>query len=102
VCLPSQPCTGPFGQNDSNRRKEQVVIVPELRREALEYAMNKDDYQKWVEACRKRANQPHFSDEIQNAPYVRVSNERYAKPATFEERLTLADRRMLREMGISL
>lgn len=77
-------------------------MEPDIRREALEYAMNKDDYQKWVEACRKRANQSDFNNDIQHIPYVRVSNDRYAKAATFEERLTLADRRLLREMGISL
>jgi hypothetical protein len=64
--------------------------VPELRREPLEYEMNKDDYQKWVEACRKRANQPDFS------------NDRDARAATLEERLTLADQQLLHEMGILL
>lgn len=78
------------------------AIVPRLRHSVLEYVMNKDDYQKWVEACRKRANQPEFRDDIQNIPYVRVSNDRYARNATFEERLTLADRQLLREMGILL
>jgi hypothetical protein len=91
-----------LGQNQFSRGETLLVIGPDLRREALEYAMNKDEYQKWVEACRKRANQPDFGNGIQNIPYVRVSNDCYAKAATFEERLTLADRQLLREMGISL
>jgi len=64
--------------------------------------MDKDDYQKWVDACRKRANQPDFYGDVQNAPYTRISNDRCAKSSTFEERLTLADRLLLREMGILL
>jgi hypothetical protein len=91
-----------LSQNRFNRGERKLATAPDVRREILEHAMNKDEYQKWVEACRKRANQPDFSNSFQNIPYIRVSNDRYAKAATFEERLTLADRQLLREMGISL
>jgi hypothetical protein len=91
-----------LGQNQFRLSETLLVRVRELRRDALEYAMNKDDYQKWVEACRKRANQPEFSSDFQNIPHVRVSNDRYARAATFRERLTLAGRQLLREMGILL
>lgn len=35
-------------------------------------------------------------------PFIRVSNDRYARAATFEDRLTLKDRQLLKEMGILL
>ena len=40
------------------------------------------------------------SEAAAAVPGIRVSNDRYAKDATFEEMLTAEDRRMLKEMGI--
>jgi hypothetical protein len=63
--------------------------------------MNDDKYQQWVDASRRRATQRNHHD-TQNIPCVRVSNTRYAQDATLEDRLTIEDKQMLRDMGISL
>jgi hypothetical protein len=63
--------------------------------------MTEDEYQKWIDGSRRRASQRKDRD-IQNIPCIRVSNDRYAKDATLEDRLSLEDRQMLREMGILL
>ncbi len=61
--------------------------------------MDKDGYEKWINSGRRR---PFDRDnkEVPRAPYLRVSNERYAMNLTFEERLTYEDRQMLKDMGI--
>jgi len=54
-----------------------------------------DDYQKETSFTGRRAGDQHV-------PCIRISNERYAKDATFGDRLTLEDKQMLRELGITL
>jgi len=65
--------------------------------------MTDDDYQKWVEASRRRRTSQHQGRcDMQNVTCIRVSNDRYAKDATFEDRLSLEDKQMLSDMGILL
>jgi hypothetical protein len=63
--------------------------------------MNEDEYQKWVDSSRRRASQ-RKDREMQSIPCIRVSNDRYAKDAAFEDRLSMEDRQLLRDMGILL
>jgi hypothetical protein len=80
-------------------------IVPHVFRivqQAQERSVYWRPYRPMLHACRKRANQPDFYGDVQNVPYTRISNDRCAKNATLEDRLTLADRQMLHEMGILL
>jgi hypothetical protein len=60
-----------------------------------------DEYENQVNPanCKPADNQCSNGD---NAPCIRVSNERYAKDATFEERLSIEDKQMLRAMGVGL
>lgn len=56
-------------------------------------------YQRWVETQRQQAKQ---RDVCRDKAYIRVSNGRYAKDATFEEQLSEEDRNLLQEMGIAV
>lgn len=58
------------------------------------------DYQKWLEFARREAGGCNLHG--QNSPCVRISNHRYAKDATLEDRLTLEDKQLLKQMGITL
>ena len=58
-------------------------------------AGKENDYQRWLDFARRRAG-------TQNSAFLRISNQRYAKEATFEERLTLDDKQLLKQMGITL
>ena len=58
-------------------------------------ARKENDYQRWLDFARRTAN-------TQNSSFLRISNQRYAKEATFEERLTLDDKQLLKQMGITL
>lgn len=61
-----------------------------------------EDFQRWLETSRQRKLERTGHSELSKIPFIRVSNDRYAKEATFEDRLTLADRQWLKEMGILL
>jgi hypothetical protein len=39
--------------------------------------------------------------EVGGQQYIRISNERYAKDSTLDDRLSLEDRQMLSDMGIA-
>ncbi|MGB9515527.1 MAG: hypothetical protein WBU20_27845 [Candidatus Acidiferrum sp.] len=64
--------------------------------------MKEDDFQKWIDACTRGANQGKNRCDGQAVTCIRVSNARYAKDATLEDRLSPEDRQMLSDMGISL
>lgn len=61
--------------------------------------MNQNDYQKWVEAVRQSQIERERIDR--KVRCIRVSNDRYAKNATFDDRLTEDDRPLVKEMGIA-
>ena len=58
-------------------------------------AGKQNDYQRWLDFARRTAG-------TQNSSCLRISNQRYAKDATFEDRLTLEDKQLLKQMGITL
>jgi hypothetical protein len=58
-------------------------------------AGKENEYQRWLDFARRRAG-------TQNSSFLRITNQRYAKEATLEERLTLEDKQLLEQMGISL
>jgi hypothetical protein len=60
--------------------------------------MNKNDSYKKAEALRRALELQNFNC----APNRLVSNERHAKDATFEQRLSPADKRLLKDMGIAV
>jgi hypothetical protein len=64
--------------------------------------MNDDSFQRWLETSRQMRLERICHPDLNKIPFIRVSNERYAKEATFEDRLTLEDHRLLKEMGILL
>lgn len=62
--------------------------------------MNQNDYQRWAEVVRQwQRERERMEPKVR---CLRVSNHRYAKAATFEERRTEDDRLLLKEMGIAL
>lgn len=63
--------------------------------------MTEDDYQQWVDASRP-LNTGRKDRDFSHITCIRVSNNRYAKDATLEDRLTIEDSQMLRDMGIAL
>jgi len=64
--------------------------------------MNDDSFQRWLESSRQMRLQRTSHADLNKTPFLRVSNDRYAREATFEDRLTLEDRQLLKEMGILL
>jgi hypothetical protein len=50
----------------------------------------------------KKASERKGNGEGENSPCIRISNNRYAKDATFEEQLTAEDKVMLKEMGVAV
>ncbi len=63
--------------------------------------MNKNDSYKKSEALRRALELQNFSC-APNTLSLRVRNERYAKDATFEQRLSFKDKRLLKDMGIAV
>lgn len=63
-------------------------------------ARKEDDYKKWLDFARRRVGEKNDPCDLSTAPCLRISNERYAKDATFEDRLTHEDRLLLKELGI--
>jgi hypothetical protein len=63
--------------------------------------MNKNDSYKKTEALRAALELQNFNC-AQNMLSLRVNNERYAKDATFEQRLSFKDKRLLKDMGIAV
>lgn len=61
--------------------------------------MNQNDYQKWVEAVRQSQIERERIDR--KVRCIRVNNDRYAKNATFDDRLTEDDRPLVKQMGIA-
>jgi hypothetical protein len=67
----------------------------------MNQAMDRDDFQNWVNAkiesiAGEDPGNPH------NRTSLRSGNIRHIKRASFEDRLTGDDKKMLTEMGISL
>jgi hypothetical protein len=63
-------------------------------------AGRESDYLRWLEFARRNTGDCNGCAE--NPPCIRISNQRYAQDATREDRLTLEDKEMLKEMGIAL
>jgi len=63
-------------------------------------AMNHNDYQKWAEVVRQW--QLERERILQKVPCIPVRSERYAKDTTFEDRLTIEDRFLVKEMALIL
>lgn len=64
--------------------------------------MNDDSFKRWLETSRQMRLERTGHLDSSKTPFIRVSNDRYARAATFEDRLTLEDRQLLKEMGILL
>jgi len=63
--------------------------------------MSNSDFPKWPKINLPRPMfQPLFEDS--SAPYARVSNDRHARNASFEERLTADDKVFLEAVGIAV
>ena len=62
----------------------------------------KDDFQRWLERARQMRPESTGPSDLNGIPFIRVSNDRYAREATFEDRLTFEDRQLLKDMGILL
>lgn len=60
--------------------------------------MSKNDSSRKAEALRRALELQNFNNGLS----LRVSNERYAKDASFEQRLSPADKRLLKDMGIAV
>jgi hypothetical protein len=60
--------------------------------------MNKNDSYRKAEALRRALELQNFPNGLR----LRVSNERYAQDATFEQRLSPEDKRLLKDMGIAV
>jgi hypothetical protein len=63
--------------------------------------MNKNDSYQKAEALRKALELQNFNC-APNSLSLRMSNERYAKDAIFERRLSFEDKRLLKDMGIAV
>jgi hypothetical protein len=63
--------------------------------------MNKNDSHQKAEALRRALGLRNFNC-APNTLTQRLSNERHAKDATFEERLSFEDKRLLKDMGIAV
>jgi hypothetical protein len=61
-----------------------------------------DDYKDRVNSANCVPGEESQQNNTRCAPCLRVSNERYAKDATFEQRLSIEDKQFLHEMGIGL
>ena len=64
--------------------------------------MSKSDFQKWLEDAKRKAIPKEDSTDMPDIPGFRISNNRYAKDASLEDRLTREDRQMLTDMGVLL
>ncbi len=84
---------------DQCRRKRQVNDT-DPRWELMKDSSGDSDFQKWMDFATQSARR--IVGEVEGAPCLRISNQRYAKDATLEDRLTLEDRDMLKEMGIAV
>lgn len=84
----------------SNKRRQRDAT--EGLKPPMKEARKEDDYQKWVNFAKRTASGSNIFADTSETPCVRISNDRYAKDATFEERLTLEDRLLLKDMGITL
>jgi hypothetical protein len=73
-----------------------------LRVEDEKGIMNDDSFQRWLETSRQMRLRRTSHPDLNKTPFIRVSNDRFAREATFEDRLTLEDRQFLKEMGIRL
>lgn len=65
-------------------------------------ARNEDDYQKWLDAARQWAIKRKDRRAGLNVPCIKISNDRYAMDVRLEDRLSLEDMQMLKDMGIAL
>ena len=65
-------------------------------------ARNEDDYQKWLDAARQWAIKRKDRRVSPHVPCIKISNDRYAMDARLEDRLSLEDMQMLKDMGIGL
>ena len=63
--------------------------------------MNKNDSYKKAEALRRALELQNFNC-APNMLGLGVSNERHGKDATFEQRLSPEDKRLLKDMGIAV
>jgi len=65
--------------------------------------MNDNDFLKWRNlnglGPRKRRPAP---DNAPDVPFIRFSNDRFPRTASFEDRLTFEDKLFLESVGISL
>jgi hypothetical protein len=62
--------------------------------------MKEDEKQKRADGVNPAKIERERGEDTQDMACLRISNKRYAKDAGLEERLSAADREMLRKMGI--
>jgi hypothetical protein len=62
----------------------------------------KDDFQRWLETSWRMKLEGTGHSDVNKIPFIPVRDDRYAREATFEDRLTLEDRQLLKDMGILL
>jgi len=64
--------------------------------------MNDNDFQKWLDKVMQRSSTRPNANDIPRSSCIRVTNDRIATHSTFEDRLTLDDKLLLRAMGIAI
>jgi hypothetical protein len=64
--------------------------------------MNDDSFQRWLESSRQIRADIARDSHLRRVPFIAVRNDRSARELTLEDRLTLSDRQLLKDMGIRL
>lgn len=63
--------------------------------------MSDKNYKNMIDGAIQNSIDAGDHDEVGGQQYIRISNERYAKDSALDDRLSLEDRQMLRDMGIA-
>jgi hypothetical protein len=100
VCVVSQRWRKRRGEMGVRRMRTPWSEIFALRIADEKEPMNDDSFQRWLNTSRRRRLERTDYPDLNKTPLIRVSNDRYAKEATFEDRLTLEDRQLLKDMGI--
>jgi hypothetical protein len=64
--------------------------------------MNDNDFLNWRNMDWMGARKRPAPDNASDIPFLRVSNDRYARAASFEDRLTFEDKLFLEAVGIAI
>jgi len=64
--------------------------------------MNDNDFLRWRNMDWMGPRKRPTSDNASEIPFIRVSDDRYSRTASFEDRLTFEDKLFLESVGISV